>query len=288
MSDPVRGSVVVSDPWPRRVVCLTEETVEVLYAIGEGDRVVGVSGYTERPPEAREKPVVCAFVNAKIDDIVALEPDLVLGFSDLQAGIAADLIRRGVAVHVFNQRSVEEILQAVRTTCALVGRAERGQTYAEELRAGLERLHAQAAELPRRPRVFFEEWHDPLISGIRWVAELIELVGGEDVCPEARERHDAKGRVFDPAEIARRNPDVIVGSWCGKRMERDLILARAGFDEVRAVQDDQIYEIASSEILQPGPAALTDGASRLARIVSAVARGERLRLDEASGLRRAD
>jgi iron complex transport system substrate-binding protein len=280
--------LTAAPPYPRRVVCLTEETTETLYRIGAGDLVVGVSGYTVRPPEAREKPKVSAFLTAKFDEILALAPDLVLGFSDLQADLAAELVRRGVPVHVFNQRSVAEILQAIRVVGALVGRAEPAARLAKEMTANLRRVAASAAALPRRPRVFFEEWHDPLISGIRWVAELVEIAGGDDVCPEARASQGAKGRIFDPAEIARRDPDVVIASWCGRKASRAAIVARPGWADVRAVRDDQLYEVKSTYILQPGPAALTDGIDQVARIVAAVSRGERLPRRREGELRRAD
>jgi iron complex transport system substrate-binding protein len=257
-------------------VCLTEETTETLYRIGAGDLVVGVSGFTVRPPEARRKPRVSSFLSADADAILALRPELVVGFSDLQAAIAADLVRRGVPVLVTNQRSIAEILQTVRLVTAAVGRAEAGAALAEALAGGLARVADRASGLPRRPRVFFEEWPDPLISGIRWVSELLELAGAEDVGAECRPSHAARGRVYAPEEVARRDPEAIVASWCGKRARREVIAARAGFAGTRAVQDDQLYEVKSAIILQPGPAALEDGAAALARIVAAVARGERL------------
>lgn len=263
-------------PYPRRVVCMTEETTEVLYRIGAGDLVVGVSGFTVRPPEARKKPRVSSFLDANFERILELKPDLVLGFSDLQADLGRELCKRGVPVYLFNQRSIAEILQTVRLTGALVGRAEAAEKLAAELTANLER-HAEAADrLPRRPRIFFEEWHEPLISGIRWCSELVELVGGEDVCRESRASHGAKGRIFEPEEVARRNPDGVIASWCGRKAKREKIASRPGWSEVRAVVDDQLYEVRSSYILQPGPAALSDGVDQLARIVAAVARGEKL------------
>jgi iron complex transport system substrate-binding protein len=261
---------------PGRVVCLTEETTETLYRIGAGDKVVGISGFTVRPPEARRKPKVSSFLAADAEKILALRPDLVVGFSDLQADIARDLVARGVPVLVTNQRSVAEILQTIRVVTAAVGRAEAGEALAAELVAGLERIAERAAALPRRPRVFFEEWPDPLISAIRWVSELVELAGGEDVCAESRASHAARGRIFAPEEVARRDPEVIVASWCGKKARREVIAARPGFAEVAAVRADQLYEVKSSVILQPGPAALEEGAAQLARIVEAVARGVRL------------
>jgi iron complex transport system substrate-binding protein len=263
-------------PHPRRVVCLTEETTETLYRIGAGELVVGVSGFTVRPPEARRKPRVSSFLSADAEAILALRPDLVVGFSDLQADIARDLVRRGVAVLVTNQRSVAEILQTVRLVTAAVGHAEAGEALADELAAGLARLADASASLPGRPRAFFEEWPEPLISGIRWVSELLELCGGEDVCRESRSSHAASGRIYDPAEVARRDPEVVVASWCGKKARREIIAARPGFAATRAVRDDQLYEVKSAVILQPGPAALTEGAAQLAAILAAVARGERL------------
>ncbi|QSQ23462.1 cobalamin-binding protein [Pyxidicoccus parkwayensis] len=263
-------------PYPRRVVCMTEETTEVLYRIGAGDLVVGVSGFTVRPPEARKKPRVSSFLDANFERILDLKPDLVLGFSDLQADIGRELCKRGVPVYLFNQRSVAEVLQTVRLTGALVGRAEDAARLADELTANLQR-HAEAADaLPRRPRIFFEEWHEPLISGIRWVSELVEIVGGEDVCRESRASHGAKGRIFEPEEVARRNPDAVIASWCGRKAKREKMVARPGWAEVTAVVEDQLYEVKSSVILQPGPAALSDGVAQLARIVAAVARGEKL------------
>jgi iron complex transport system substrate-binding protein len=263
-------------PYPRRIVCLTEETTETLYRIGAGDLVVGVSGFTVRPPEARRKPRVSSFLSADADRIVALRPDLVVGFSDLQADIARDLVRRGVPVLLTNQRSVAEILQTLRAVAGAVGRAEEGEALAAELAAGLSRLAEGAARLPRRPRAFFEEWPDPLIAGIRWVSELLELAGAEDVCAEARGSQAARGRIFEPAEVARRAPEVVIASWCGKKARREVIAARPGWDGVPAVREDQLYEVKSVLVLQPGPAALSDGAAALARIVEAVARGERL------------
>ncbi|MCY1001295.1 ABC transporter substrate-binding protein [Myxococcus sp. MISCRS1] len=271
--------------YPRRVVCMTEETTEVLYRIGAGELVVGVSGFTVRPPEARKKPRVSSFLDANFERILELKPDLVLGFSDLQADLGRELCKRGVPVYLFNQRSVAEILQSVRLTGALVGRAEAAEKLAEELTANLTR-HADAAEaLPRRPRIFFEEWHEPLISGIRWCSELVELVGGEDVCRESRASQGAKGRIFEPEEVARRNPDGVIASWCGRKAKRDKIAARPGWERVTAVVEDQLYEVKSSLILQPGPAALSDGVEKLARIVSAIARGEKLPVPKGADLR---
>ena len=249
-------------------MCLTEETTEVLYLLGEGDRVVGVSGYTVRPPEARRKPKVSAFINARFEKIAALEPDLVLAFSDLQADIARELIARGYAVHVFNQRTIAEILQMVRTVGALVGRTEAAEALAARLGAGLDAIRATAASLPRRPRVFFEEWDDPLISGICWVEELITIAGGEPIFPELRGARLGRDRIVEPAEVVRRNPDIIVASWCGKAMRKRTIVERPGWDAVSAVRTDRIYEIKSTYILQPGPASLTDGVRQLQEIMA--------------------
>ncbi len=272
----LRRLLDAAPPYPRRIVCLTEETTETLYRIGAGDLVVGISGYTVRPKEARGKPKISTFLEADFPKILDLKPDLVLGFSDLQADLARELAKRGVPVMVFNQRSIAEILQAVRVIGAIAGRAEAADALARELEGGLERIAAGARGLPRRPRAFFEEWPDPLISGIRWVSELIEVAGGEDVCAESRASQAASGRIYDPKEVARRDPEVVVASWCGKKVKRDAIVARPGWEAVRAVRDDQIYEIGSALILQPGPAALTDGVAELHAILAAVARGERL------------
>ncbi|QSQ13259.1 cobalamin-binding protein [Myxococcus landrumensis] len=272
-------------PYPRRVVCMTEETTEVLYRIGAGELVVGVSGFTVRPPEARKKPRVSSFLDANFERILELKPDLVLGFSDLQADLGRELCKRGVPVYLFNQRSLAEILQTVRLIGALVGRAEAAEKLADELTANLERHSDAAQSLPRRPRIFFEEWHEPLISGIRWCSELVEVVGGEDICRESRASQGAKGRIFEPEEVARRNPEGVIASWCGRKAKRDKIASRPGWAQVRAVVDDQLYEVKSSLILQPGPAALSDGVEKLARIVAAIARGEKLPVPKGADLR---
>ena len=253
--------------YPSRIICLTEETTETLYLLGEGDRVVGVSGYTVRPPEAREKPKVSAFINARFDKIEALEPDLVLAFSDLQADIARELIRRGYAVYTFNQRTVPEILQMIRIVGGLVGCADKAETLASTLAADLDRIAAAGRALPRRPRVFFEEWDDPLISGIAWVEELVEIAGGEPIFPELRTARLGRQRIVDPAAVRARNPEVIVASWCGKAMKKRTIVSREGWDAVDAVRHDRIHEIKSTYILQPGPASLTEGVRRLHEIM---------------------
>ena len=274
--------------YPQRIVCMTEETTETLYRLGAGDLVVGVSGFTVRPPEARQKPHISTFLEAEFDQILDLRPDLVLGFSDLQAGLGKELAKRGVPVYIFNQRSVAEVLQTVRVIGALVGLASEAEQLAAELQSNLEAVHRQASTLPRRPRAFFEEWHEPLISGIRWVSELLEIAGADDVCKESREQQGAKGRIYEPQEVARRDPEVVIASWCGRKASLETIRAREGWDQVSAVREDQIYELSSSVILQPGPAALTDGVDQLARIVSAVAEGRQLPRKKDGDLRRAD
>ena len=257
--------------YPTRIVCLTEETTETLYLLGEGDRVVGISGYTVRPPEARSKPRVSAFINARFDKIEALKPDLVLAFSDLQADIAAELIRRGYPVVTFNQRSVAEILQTIRMIGALAGAAERADRLACELEDGLDEIRRSAAALPRRPRVYFEEWDDPLISGIQWVEELIEIAGGDPIFPELRHAKLGKDRVVSPSAVIERDPQVILASWCGKGVKKKVIVERDGWSAISAVRDGHIYEIRSTYILQPGPASLTEGVRQVhERIRSAV------------------
>ena len=254
---------------PRRIVCLTEEPTEVLYALGEQDRIVGISGFTVRPPRARrEKPKVSAFTSAKIGEILKLEPDFVVGFSDIQADIAAELVRRGIEVWISNHRSVDGIVDYVRRLGALVGAAERANAYADGLRRGLDEIAAQSATLPRRPKVYFEEWDEPPITGIRWVAELIRIAGGDDIFPERALEPLAKARILEDAgEVVRRAPDIILGSWCGKKFRPDKVAARPGWDAIPAVRDGQLHEVKSPIILQPGPAALTDGVREIARII---------------------
>ncbi len=254
---------------PRRIVCLTEETVETLYLLGRQDCIVGISGYTVRPPEARrDKPRVSAFTSADIPKIEALRPDLVLAFSDLQADIVADLIRRGIAVHAFNQRDIAGIVAMIRTLGALVEARDEAARLAENLSARLENVRARAASLPARPRVFFEEWDEPLISGIRWVSELIEAAGGIDVFAEISRETSAKNRVVSPAQVVAAAPDIIIGSWCGKKFRPEKVAARLGFAAVPAVRNGDVFEIKSSLILQPGPAALTDGLQKVETIVA--------------------
>ena len=252
---------------PARIVCLTEETVETLYLLGEQDRIVGISGYVVRPPQARrEKPRVSAFTSANIDKILALKPDLVLTFSDLQADIAADLIRRGLDVHAFNQRSVAGILDMIRTVGAMVDANEQAHRLVSELEMGLAEVRERARRLPMRPRVFFEEWDDPLISGIGWVSELVDIAGGIDIFADHAGRGAAKDRVVRIDEVVAQEPDLIIGSWCGKKLRPERVMARPGFDRTPAVQHQDVYEIKSSLILQPGPAALTDGLAALEKI----------------------
>lgn len=257
----------ISANWPRRIVCLTEETTETLYLLGEDARIAGISGFTTRPPEARrDKPKVSAFTSAKFDQILALQPDLVIGFSDLQAEIARELIKRGCNVIVFNQRSVEEILDTILAVARIVGAEARGVALVAELRTGLDAIRAAAARFPRRPRVFFEEWNDPLIGGIRWVDELLEIAGGETLFPELRSCPDAKSRILDPRAVLERHPEVIIASWCGRKVNPDTIRAREGWQHI-----PHVYEVKSTYILQPGPAALTDGVRQLHAILARVA-----------------
>ena len=256
---------------PRRIVCLTEEPTETLYALGEQDRIVGISGFTVRPAIARkEKPKVSAFTSAKIDEILKLQPDFVVGFSDIQADIAAELIRRGIEVWISNHRSVDGILDYVRRLGALVGVADKAGAYADELQRGLDDIARGAVALSRRPRVYFEEWDEPQISGIRWVSELIGIAGGDDVFPELAPESLARQRILaDPSEVVRRAPDIIIGSWCGKKFRPDKVAARPGWEAIPAVRDGELHEIKSPLILQPGPAALSDGVRELAKIVQA-------------------
>ncbi|MDO9612269.1 MAG: ABC transporter substrate-binding protein [Serpentinimonas sp.] len=261
-------------PGPQRIVCLTEETTEWLYLLGQEARIVGISGYTVRPRRAREeKPKVSAFLSAKIDKILALEPDCVLGFSDLQADIAAALIRAGVQVTVFNQRSVDGIFSVLYQVAAMVGCVEQGQQRIKAMQAQLDAI-AQAATAQdaaglRRPRVFFEEWDEPHISAIRWVSELLTLAGGQDVFAELALQPMGKDRIIaDGAEIVRRVPDMVIGSWCGKKFRAEKVAARAGWADLPAVRNGQLFEIKSADILQPGPAALTDGVAQLHRLIN--------------------
>ncbi|UKE72171.1 ABC transporter substrate-binding protein [Xanthomonas graminis] len=256
---------------PQRIVCLTEEPTETLYALGAQARIVGISGFTVRPPQARrDKPKVSAFTSARIDAILALQPDLAIGFSDIQADIAAELVRNGVEVWIANHRSVDGILDYVRRLGALVGAGARAAAYADELQRGLDAIATQAVALPRRPKVYFEEWDEPIITGIRWVAELVRIAGGDDVFPELSAEPLAKARILANGEdVVRCAPDIILGSWCGKRFRPERLATRPGWAAIPAVRDGQLFEIKSPLILQPGPAALTDGVRAIAAIVQA-------------------
>jgi iron complex transport system substrate-binding protein len=253
---------------PRRIVCLTEETVETLYLLGEDARIVGVSGYAVRPPQVRrEKPRVAAFISADIGKILALEPDLVLTFSDLQADIVAELVRCGVAVHAFNQRDVAGIFAMIGTLSALIGAPEKGARLVEDLRARTDGSVARSKHLPR-PRVYFEEWDEPMISGIGWVSELVSIAGGDDIFPELTCKKSARERIVAPEAIIAAAPDIVIGSWCGKKFHPERLAARAGFAALPAVRDNFVREIKSTIILQPGPAALTDGLDAIEAIVN--------------------
>ncbi|MDQ3417652.1 MAG: cobalamin-binding protein [Acidobacteriota bacterium] len=256
--------------YPSRIVCLTEETTETLYLLGEGDRVVGVSGYTVRPPEARQKPRISAFISAKFDKIEALKPDLILAFSDLQADIVSELIRRGHSVVTFNQRSIGEILQMIRMVGGLIGCSDKSEALASKMESDLETIREQAKLLPFRPRVFFEEWDDPLISGIQWVEELVEIAGGNPVFPHLRHAKLGKDRIVTSGAVIDANPDVIIGSWCGKPVRKERIAARPGWDQIAAVRNGHIYEVKSTYILQPGPASLTDGVRQVHEILAGI------------------
>jgi iron complex transport system substrate-binding protein len=262
---------------PQRVVCLTEETVETLYLLGEDARIVGVSGYAVRPPQVRrEKPRVSAFISADIGKILALNPDLVLTFSDLQAEIAAALVRQGVAVHAFNQRDVAGIFAMIGTLAALVGATEKGARFCAELRGRIDKVKAQQKAQPR-PRVYFEEWDEPMISGIGWVSELIEIAGGDDVFPALAKEKSAKDRFVTTEQVIAAMPDIVIGSWCGKKFRPEKFATRPGFSVLPAVQNGFLREIKSTIILQPGPAALTDGLDALVEIISAWRAAQRMK-----------
>jgi iron complex transport system substrate-binding protein len=264
----------VPDPFPQRIVCLTEEPTEVLYALGEERRIVGISGFTVRPPRARrEKPKVSAFTSAKIGEILKLEPDLAIGFSDIQADIARELVKAGVEVWISNHRSVDGILAYIRRLGAMVGAHAKAEDYAQRAERHVAAVRAAAAQLPRRPRVYFEEWDEPIITGIRWVAELVQVAGGEDCFPELAREPLAKQRILpDGDEVVRRVPDIILGSWCGKRFRPEKVAARPGWDAIPAVRDGELHEIKSPIILQPGPAALFDGLDAIHAVIAAWAR----------------
>jgi iron complex transport system substrate-binding protein len=263
------AAAALSDHFPQRIVCLTEEPTEVLYALGEERRIVGISGFTVRPPRARrEKPKVSAFTSAKIGEILKLEPDLAIGFSDIQADIARELVKAGVEVWISNHRSVDGILAYIRRLGALVGAYEKAEAYAQRAERHLAEIRAAAAQLPRRPKVYFEEWDEPIITGIRWVAEIIGIAGGDDCFPELAREPLAKQRILPNGdEVVRRAPDIILGSWCGKRFRPERVAARPGWDTIPAVRHGDLYEIKSPIILQPGPAALFDGLDAIHRII---------------------
>jgi len=253
---------------PQRIVCLTTETVEVLYMLGEQDRIVGISGYTTRPAIARkEKPKVSAFTTAKIDKIIALKPDLILGFSNLQADIAAELIKAGIEVHVFNQRSVDDILRMMITTGRLVGVTEKAENIVKELQIQIAEVRKTASALPRKPKVYFEEWNEPMMCSIRWAAELIDIVGGEDCFPELTQFHSARERIVTPAQVLERMPDIIIGSWCGKKFQPEEVKSRKCWSAIPAVKNKMLFEIKSVDILQPGPSVFTHGLTQLAAIM---------------------
>ena len=255
--------------YPERIVCLTEETTETLYLLGEERRIVGISGYTVRPPQARrDKPRISSFLSARTDKILELKPDLVLGFSDLQADIARDLARAGLNIMIFNQRSVDEILSMILTLSSMVGAGDKGAALVRRFEDQLDRIRAQAGAFPRRPRVYFEEWDEPMISGIRWVSELVEIAGGEDIFAELSRSHAASGRIVsDPGMVVDRAPEVILGSWCGKKFRPERVARRPGWQNIPAVKENQLFEVKSADILQPGPAALSDGVRRIHEIL---------------------
>jgi iron complex transport system substrate-binding protein len=254
---------------PQRIVCLTEETVETLYLLGEEERIVGISGYVVRPPRARrEKPRVSAFTSADIPKILALKPDLVLAFSDLQADIAAELIKCGVAVHAFNQRTVAEIFDMIRILGALVNASSRAERLASDLFDRVAAVRQRAAQRSHRPNVYFEEWDEPMISGIAWVSELIAVAGGDDIFTDLSRHKSAKDRIVSTEQVIAGGPDVIIGSWCGKKFRPEKLAARPGFAVLPAVRNSAVFEIKSPLILQPGPAALTDGLAAIEAIIA--------------------
>jgi iron complex transport system substrate-binding protein len=260
-------------PYPRRVVCLTAETVEIAFALGAGDRVVGISGAATRPPEAREKPRVGGFTTFRLDKILALEPDLVLAFSDLQADVVRDLVRAGVPVLALNQRSLAGVYQAILLVGGVLGSENRARGLVADMQEEVRQVREFSSVWPDRPRVYFEEWDDPPIAGIRWVSELIEIAGGRDVFPELRDRPEARGRIVDPAEVVRRDPEIVIASWCGKRVDVESIRRRPGWDALAAVRAGRVYEVASEDVLAPGPSLLR-GLRTLHEMVQAWVAGE--------------
>ena len=256
--------------WPERIICLTEETTEALYLMEEDHRIIGISAYTMRPERARrEKTKVSAYITARTEKILELKPDLVLAFSDMQADIVADLIKEGVQVHCFNHRSISETLQMIRTLSGLIGQPEKGEKLVTELQSNLASIQQQAAKLPVRPKVYFEEWFDPIITGIGWVSELIEIAGGIDCYQEFAKQSLAKNRIVaDASDVIAKQPDIYIASWCGRKFDKEKVTSRDGWQDIPAIKNDDIYEVNSTDILQPGPAALTDGVAQLANIIS--------------------
>lgn len=255
--------------WPERIICLTEETTEALYLMEEDHRIIGISAYTMRPERARrEKTKVSAYITARTEKILALKPDLVLAFSDMQADIVADLIKEGINVHCFNHRSISETLQMIRTLSSLIGKPEKGEKLVTELQSNLTNIQQQAAKLPIRPKVYFEEWFDPIITGIGWVSELIEIAGGIDCYQEFAKQSLAKNRIVaDASDVIAKQPDIYIASWCGRKFDKEKVTSRDGWQDIPAIKNDDIYEVNSTDILQPDPAALTDGVAELARII---------------------
>lgn len=260
---------IALDPYPKRIICLTEEPTEMIYLLGEEERIVGISGFTMRPKRARkEKPKVSLFTSSKIDEIIALEPDLVIGFSDIQADIARELIAKGITVWINNHRSVEDIYAFMIQMGSLIGKGKEAQSIVSDYKADIIKLTNSNRSKNRRPKIYFEEWYDPLISGIRWVSELIEIAGGEDVFNEFQNTSLAKDRIIaDHNEVIKRNPDIIIGSWCGKKFKKETVVNREGWDSINAVKHNHIYEIKSEFILQPGPAAVSEGIKQITEII---------------------
>lgn len=256
--------------WPERIICLTEETTEALYLMEEDHRIIGISAYTMRPERARrEKTKVSAYITARTEKILELKPDLVLAFSDMQADIVADLIKEGINVHCFNHRSISETLQMIRTLSGLIGQPEKGEKLVTELQSNLANIQQQAAKFPVRPKVYFEEWFDPIITGIGWVSELIEIAGGIDCYQEFSKQSLAKNRIVaDASDVIAKKPDIYIASWCGRKFDKEKVTSRDGWRDIPAIKNNDIYEVNSTDILQPGPAALTDGVAQLASIIS--------------------
>ncbi len=261
---------MIQDYFPKRIICLTEEPTETLYLLGEEERIIGISGFTVRPPRARkEKPKVSAFTEANIQKILELKPDLVIGFSDIQADIARQLISQGVQVWITNHRSVEEVFQFIVQMGSMVGRTDEAIALVQQFRSLIDKIQTANSHRNIKPKVYFEEWYDPLITGIRWVSEIIEIAGGVDIFPEHRQASLAKDRILaDPGEVIRRDPDIILASWCGKMFKKDRLVGRTGWEQIQAVKNDDIHEIDSAIILQPGPASVSEGVKLIAEIIN--------------------